>query len=854
MKKFWKNLCVCSMALVSSLSLWACGKSAPEVSVDLDGDGQIAGWETIFQNADPSDREINSSAVIEEISDLAGLKAINNKTSESKIYKLVKNINCNGEAIAINLGSSVLLGNNKIIKNFKLGDCEYKATADATDTIKANVKGLFYNGIAVYDLRMFVGNQTIDINNTNAQTIISPLINVPNIENIEVRGMLNVNRKAVEGLSAINSLEVSLLSANIDSLEIERYFNNMISIRNVFVSGRIVCNESEKGALIKIGGATPYVSKNSTLYKVDTNVEIESLSSGETFIGGIAGENENMISTCNASGSIKFKYAPGNQSPLKIGGLVGSNGRNGEIKNCISNNTIEFANEIGNLSQGPNMNVGGIVGTNYGIMTYITNDAKLDIAKAYKCNIGGIAGYSEDGIITNVLCRGEINCTSINNLYVAEMVGISKCGMYSTAIITTKVTVENAAIDSKVYFGMVTIFENLEITDLYNAEYSPYFSGILIGSKNNVYMKTDLINAKNVFTYNLGLRNKFERIKHDKDGNVVLETIVDSEGNKIDVEAKETILPDIYTNLSYTEGYSFNKYTIDAENNATFDALNITYAKDPVSQGVMVPNTTNNRLSLNFFVKILGFKYGYNHTEINLNDVKENFLAFDKLKFTLSESEHLGKYFEKLSYNGELSYFDKYIDSECTFDSNDEMFSLIYSLVLSRTTDIFMPIKISKDFAVTQYKGEYIPDIPNIDNPGEIIPEGGNEPGTNTPGSDIPSENIPEDIPSSGDDENDDSNISNSVVLAQNFANNIQKIILNMFGVKPELKQLAYDSSVIDIDDIEKVVKYMWLSFGDAEYDYTFTFNVSKMLSDSELTEDNYIVYLKYKRTDKFLS
>jgi len=306
MKKFWKNLCVCSMAVVSSLSLWACGKPAPEVSVDLDGDGSIAVWETIFESKEDAIRDLNSSVTIVEISDLAGLKAINENTTESKVYKLIDDINCNGEAISINLGSSTLLGNNKVIKNFKLGDCLYKETAEDEQYLPANIKGLFYNGVAIYDLRVFVGNQTIDINNTNSQTIISPFINVANMENIEVRGMLKVDRKRTDGLGSNNSLDVSLLGANINELGIETNSRKGLSIRNVLINGKILYTEGDTNTRVRIGGAMPHVSKESTLYQVQSNVDISALSSGSLFIGGVAGENDDLITTCNATGELIF--------------------------------------------------------------------------------------------------------------------------------------------------------------------------------------------------------------------------------------------------------------------------------------------------------------------------------------------------------------------------------------------------------------------------------------------------------------------------------------------------------------------------------------------------------------------
>ena len=45
MKKIWKNLCACSLALACSAGLTACGDGDVPVSVDLDGDGVVSSWE-----------------------------------------------------------------------------------------------------------------------------------------------------------------------------------------------------------------------------------------------------------------------------------------------------------------------------------------------------------------------------------------------------------------------------------------------------------------------------------------------------------------------------------------------------------------------------------------------------------------------------------------------------------------------------------------------------------------------------------------------------------------------------------------------------------------------------------------
>lgn len=829
MKKFWKNLCVCSMAVVSSLSLWACGKPAPEVSVDLDGDGVISAWETIFDSANDSVRQIESSAEVVEISDLAGLKAINDNTQQTKVYKLTKNINCNGEALSINLANSVLLGNNKVIKNFKLGDCVYKQADDQTD-IPANLKGLFYNGVAIYDLRIFVGNQAIDLNNTNTTTIVSPLINVSNIENIEVRGKLKVNRVDTEGLSSNTSVDVSLLNAHINEVGVNIDSTKGLSIRKSTIVGQIEYSETQDtNARIRIGGAIPHNAKNGQVYDVNSNVDIKSNSSGKLYLGGIAGESDDMISTCSTQGNINFVCTTSTDN--RVGGIVGCNNETGEIKNCSTSDTIKFNEEMmrsGSIA----MYVGGITGYNYGIMSYVTSDANISINNVLTCQVGGIAGASEDAIISNVISRGSINLSNIKTIYVSEMIGVSKGGYYETAVVTTNINIDNSEHNSYVYLGMLTMFEDFGIDAMYNAEKAPNFTGILLGSKNTIYMRPS--SNDNIFNYNLGLRNPFKYVVLDEDGNPKEEIRVDQFGNPVldenDNEIVDVVtatrVPDVYSKLFYTTGYSVTKYNVTGDIHAT-EPLSFTYAKDS-SNASIVSECSDSRLIVNFFVRNLGFKYGLNHSEIDLSN-----LALDQLKFTLSKTEHLTKYFEKKSYNGELIYFDRFIENECAYDASDEMFSLINSLIVSDKTNEFMPIKVSSKFA-------------------KSIMRSSSSSGDNS--------DVSDDLPLDGDSSQGsqdssapDDNEELTLTLAQNFGENIKELIFKMLNISPSIVEL--DSSKMELDlSSDMFTKYIRLSFITADYRYYFTFDVSQMVADENMVEDSYILYLHYQKVSKMMS
>ena len=121
MKNFWKKIFAGALLTTAVAGFSGCGK-ANDNNVDLDGDGVISGWETVFEAAKVSDRIVNKVTVV-NISNLAELKSINGKATDTA-YVLTKNIDCGGETLAINIGASnYLYGNNKIIRNYFYKNC-----------------------------------------------------------------------------------------------------------------------------------------------------------------------------------------------------------------------------------------------------------------------------------------------------------------------------------------------------------------------------------------------------------------------------------------------------------------------------------------------------------------------------------------------------------------------------------------------------------------------------------------------------------------------------------------------------------------------------------------------------------
>ncbi len=105
-------------------------------------------------------------------------------------------------------------------------------------------------------------------------------------------------------------------------------------------------------------------------------------------LGGLVGHNDGMIIHCRATGSVT-----GERSTQLLGGLVGENGRRAAIIDCSATGKVTS-------EQGPG--VGGLVGTNAGLVTHCC--ATGGVAGALLS--GGLAG-GNGGAITNCYATGS---------------------------------------------------------------------------------------------------------------------------------------------------------------------------------------------------------------------------------------------------------------------------------------------------------------------------------------------------------------------------------------------------------------------------------------------------------------
>ena len=218
MKKFWKNLCTYSLAVTCGVAVAGCGgNNDGNISRDLDGDGVISSWETVFTSEGASHRVIPTEEYV-AINSVNDLLAINDNITfnSNKTYKLMRNIDCGGREISIDLFGAKFYGNNKIISNFKLGKVNF-----LTDPVEEGerevisgvpeTKALFYNGYAVYDLKVFMGNQKYVLEDSMSSSVYSPFVNIGEIDGVEVKGNIDITKNSKEDRGAHNELKASLL-------------------------------------------------------------------------------------------------------------------------------------------------------------------------------------------------------------------------------------------------------------------------------------------------------------------------------------------------------------------------------------------------------------------------------------------------------------------------------------------------------------------------------------------------------------------------------------------------------------------------------------------------------------------
>lgn len=724
MKNFWKKIFAGALLTTAVAGFSGCGRANDNnVSVDLDGDGVISEWETVFEAAKVSDRIVNKVTVV-NISNLAELKSINGKATDTA-YVLTKNIDCGGETLAINIGASnYLYGNNKIIRNFKLGDAKITDTDDENTidnglkdylngSAEVSVKCLFYNAGAIYDLRLFMGNQSFAPKDNCTALDVSAINSARFVDNVTIKGAIKVKPNVDDAIKKYNL-----------ALAVVDHTGETIEITNIETQGKITYEDGDSNRVnsdgIQAAAVIPEVTAGSSVYNVNAKTNININSNAKMTVGLVAATNKGFVSTCAGNGNIDLVYKE--SSSLVCGGIIGANEQLAEIRNCNMNGNINFTSNIDfaiSNTLKTQARVGGIVGKNTaGVVDYCISDSVITGSKLTTLYIGGICGEATRGIFNNVIARGSINLSNIDGLTMANLVGKMSYGMIEKAVGITDIKLDNSAFDfSKVRLGMATVFEEGSMTsftkteegqepvtihyyDMLSETKVPEFGYILIGGNNEVYLRASGEN-KNEFEYNLGLRNKFLYKAEDELEGETLESY--------------TTQMQMFHSLYYTNSYQVKKYELigDVKTNINLD---LTYPEYPEGTAKVSSREDSIVYTPKWFAQTLCLNYGANHHEVDVSGVNDQAKeeSLKSIKFVLGADYAKTKYFEDSQYNEELSRFDRKFETVSTdnsgnFSTTDELFSFLNYLVNSELSNIetkaggrYMSILLNRAFFAGQ--------------------------------------------------------------------------------------------------------------------------------------------------------
>lgn len=720
MKKIWKNVFVGAMIAGAMTGVAGCGKSANNnVSVDLDGDGVISEWETVFESTATSERAIYKT--IKNIGSFDELKAINGKDKDTA-YVLTNNIDCRGETVAINIGTSnYLYGNNKFIRNFKLGKATFDENDEGSgfksylaDRPRASSYCLFYNAGAVYDLRVFMGNQNFTPNDQDTFFDASALNSVQYVDNVIVKGAIKVKPHIDDAYKTYNL-----------ALGIVDHTDERIEVSNIEAIGIVSyedCDPNRQSAeTVNIAGIIPSLGLGSLVYNANAKTDISINTKGSVNAGLVASQSYGFVTSCVASGNIDAVYTE--NSILACGGIVGSSEQLSEIKNCTMTGKINFTSNVSfaiDYRKTSKAYVGGIVGrSNFVVINYVTSDALVTGNNATTVVTGGICGEASNTIFSNIIARGAINLTNVDGVTIANVSGKMAYGLVEKAIALTNISVDNRLYDlSPVRLGMVTVFEGgsadtfedlEENTTSYYEMFSddqktPEFANILVSGTNAIYTKK-ISGDTSKLEYALGLRNPFLYKIQGENGDELVSYIPHME---------------LFTGLYYLEGYKLNHYECDNGQNTPV-ALSISYPAYGKKEVVKLSTTLFN--SVKGFKEYLGLNSGGNHNEVDFSGLggllpQDIEGSFSTIKFILKETTAVTGYYEDLHYNGELSRFDKKFETpydlgDENFSTSDELFSFInhyvkFDISSINNNSIYMPLLFNTKFfsRTTTIEGE----------------------------------------------------------------------------------------------------------------------------------------------------
>ena len=205
------------------------------------------------------------------------------------------------------------------------------------------------------------------------------------------------------------------------------------------------------------------------------NLTIESGDiTGEMVVGAFVGSNNGIVENCvnKAKVSCFFYY---------VGGIVGSNYRQGTVKHCTNYGYILAGNESAN-----GMSAGGVVGSNYNMVEECANYGNVETMTT---GAGGVVAMIEGGTIRNCFNAGDVTGPESVGGIVGEALGRgSNCEVYNCYNVGA--LEGTAAVGSGVGLAIFQNFNTLTVKNIYTS--SDIFSGSACGSANDFFGNFDI--------------------------------------------------------------------------------------------------------------------------------------------------------------------------------------------------------------------------------------------------------------------------------------------------------------------------------------------------------------------------
>lgn len=230
--------------------------------------------------------------------------------------------------------------------------------------------------------------------------------NYGTVSNIESSVNVSSNGSRAAGLVVLNSGIIANV-ANKGTIDGGAFVAGIASYNNAN-EGKIY-NARNEGSITGTGSIGGIVGHNENGAIIDgaTNIgNVQTVQSGSSRVGGIAGLNTGVVMNVNNSGKITGYVYPNNTLGVSdVGGIVGDNYEGGQIENAFNSGEVSGDNTVGGIA-------GANSGTSSGISS-IKNSENTGKVSSKNSSVGGIAGYNNSkGIIEDVRNSGNVVTTA----------------------------------------------------------------------------------------------------------------------------------------------------------------------------------------------------------------------------------------------------------------------------------------------------------------------------------------------------------------------------------------------------------------------------------------------------------